>query len=308
MSILFRLLCAFILIFGLANVALAQQDGPRAYVLTPKGVHAAIFGTVYVDANQTPANGPVIVDSDISSLVALPLYAHPIEVAGNVGSIFVAQPVGSVDGSVDINGQITSNGSSGLGDFSFGAMIGLVGMPAMTVEEYLAYKPGFSMATVLAVSAPTGDYDQNQIFNLGQNRWLFRASLPMVFAFGESFADPKLMTFELTPAVTFFGDNDEPFGADKQSQKPLYQLEAHLTRTLNNKTWISADAGYFYGAEGSTDGVSDDNARMNFNLGATVSYSLSPALQLQLSYAHSIKSNDYGMKGEGFRLMLIAPF
>jgi hypothetical protein len=308
MRIFVRLFSVLMFIAGFSGAVLAQQDGPRGYMLTPKDTHAAIFGTVYVDANQTPNNGPVVVDSSISSLVALPLYAHPLEISGNVASLFVAQPVGIVDGSVDIDGQVTSNASSGLGDFAFGIMIGLVGMPALSVEDYLAYKPGFSLSTVFAVSTPTGDYNQDEIFNLGQNRWLFRASLPMVFAFGESFADPHLTTFELTPAVTLFGDNDEPFGADKQTQEPLYQLEAHLTRSLNSKTWVSVDAGYFYGAEGSTNGVSDNNARMNFNLGGTVAYSPTPAFQLQLSYAHSIESNDYGMKGEGMRLMMIAPF
>ena len=161
---------------------------------------------------------------------------------------------------------------------------------------------------MIAASAPTGEYDKNKIFNLGQNRWLLRLSLPMSYSIGESFVDPSLTTFEVVPAVTFFSTNHAPFGADRQTQKPLYQVEAHVTRSLNSKVWISADAGYFYGAEGSTNGVSDNNARRNFNLGATVSYSPSPSLQMQLSYAEAVSSNDYGMKGKGLRLMLIAPF
>lgn len=300
------LLVAFVAL--MSSVGHAQQDGPRGYLLSPRGTHAAILANVFVDANQAPNDNIVVVNSDISSFVSLGLYAHPLTIAGNVASVFAALPVGTVDGSVNIDGATNSNTSSGFGDLAFGAMIGLVGMPALPIEEYLKYDPGFSLSAVLATSAPTGDYDETDIFNIGQNRWLFRASLPMNYSIGKSFADPALTTFELVPAVTFFTPNEAPYGADRQTQKPLFQVEAHVTRNLNSKVWVSADAGYFYGAEGSTNGVSDDNARMNFNLGGTVGISFTPSIQLQLSYAHSVISNGYGMKGQGARLMFVAAF
>lgn len=300
-------LALLVTLFGPGRVH-AQQDGPRGYLLTPAGTNAAILANVFVDANQTPDHGPVVVDSDIQSFVSLPLYAHPLTIGGNVASIFVAQPIGTVDGSVNIGGRTVSNSSGGFGDLGFGAMFGLIGMPALSVQEYVAHQPGFSLAAVIAASAPTGEYDSGEIFNLGQNRWLFRASLPMIYAVGKSLVDPELMTFELTPAVTFFTPNESPFGANRQTQEPLFQVEAHVTRNLNSKVWVSADAGYFYGAEGSTNGISDDNARMNVNLGGTVGVSLNAAMQLQLSFSHSILNNDYGMDGQGIRLMLVAAF
>jgi hypothetical protein len=290
------------------SAAHAQQDGPRGYLLTPEGIHAAILANVYVDANQTPDQGLVVMDSDIKSFVSLPIYAHPLTIAGNVASVFAAQPIGTLDGSVSIGGTTISNTSTGLGDFAFGGMVGLVGMPALPMEEYLKYDPGFSLSAVLASSAPTGEYDEKDIFNLGQNRWLFRLSLPMSYSIGESFADPKLTTFELIPAVTFFTPNNDPFGAQKQTQEPLFQVEGHVTRNLTSKVWISADAAYFYGARSSTNGISDDNARMSFNLAGTIGATLTPAIQLKLSYGHSVVNNDYGFDGQGVRLMLIAAF
>jgi hypothetical protein len=47
---------------------------------------------------------------------------------------------------------------------------------------------------------------------------------------------------------------------------------------------------------------------MNVNLGATVSVGITPSAQLQLSYAHSVASNDYGMKGRGARTLLVIGF
>jgi|688.fasta_scaffold137087_3 hypothetical protein len=290
------------------GVVHAQQDGPRGYMLSPEGIHGLVFANVYVEANQAPDHGTVVVDSDITSYLAVPLYSQPFTVAGNVASLFVVQPVGSLEGSVDIAGQTMSNSSSGLGDFAFGGMVGLVGMPSLPMESYLTYDPGFALTAVVAASAPTGEYDQTDIFNLGQNRWLFRLALPMTYTLGDSFVDPDLTTFELMPSVTFFTVNDAPFGAQRQTQEPLFQLEGHITRNLNSKVWVSADAIYAYGALGSTNGVSDNNTRMNVNLAGTLGVNLNPAVQLRLSYGHSVANNDYGFDGQGFRLMLVGGF
>ena len=136
-SVVGRALAFLVALFAVLRpgVVHAQQDGPRGYLLAPKGTHAAVLASAFVDANQTPNDGPVVVDSDIASVVSLYLYAHPLTIAGNFASVFVAQPVGIVDGSVDIGGQSTSNTSGGFGDLAFGTMIGLVGMPALPIKS-----------------------------------------------------------------------------------------------------------------------------------------------------------------------------
>lgn len=70
----------------------AQQDGPRGYMLSPEGVHGLVFANVFVEANQAPDHGTVVVDSDITSYLAVPLYSQPFTVADNVASLFVVQP------------------------------------------------------------------------------------------------------------------------------------------------------------------------------------------------------------------------
>ncbi len=262
----------------------------------------------YTSANQAADNGVIVVGSEITSYVGGPEYTIPLEIAGNSAAIFMVQPVGTISGRVNIGGVELSNSSSGVGDFALGSFIGLIGMPALAPQDYVAYKPGFSLAALAVAMAPTGDYDRNQAFNLGTNRWAFRAGLPMSYNIGTSFVDPELTTFELKPTVTFYTTNDAPFGADWQTQDPLIELEGHITRNLNSTLWVSADAIYQYGSETSTNGVSDDNTRMNLNMGVTIGANLSPTMQLRLSYAHSILHNEFGMQGEGARLMLIGAF
>jgi hypothetical protein len=288
--------------------AYAQQDGARGYLLGPEGVQALLLIGSYTSANQTTSNGPVVVGSDITSSVVAVQYVFPYSIGKNFATVFGVLPFGASSGSVDSGGSTISNGSGGLGDFVIGGTLGLVGMPALSPEEYVAYKPGYALAVLAVVMAPIGAYDAAQIFNLGTNRWTYRLGLPMYYALGKSYVDPRLTTFELKPTATFYTANDEPYGADRQTQDPLFELEGHITHSLTSKFWLSFDAIYQYGSETSTDGVSDGNKRMNLNIGATAGVSLNQSTQLRVSYAHSIDHNEFGMQGEGARVMLIGAF
>ncbi len=105
--------------------------------------------------------------------------------------------------------------------------------------------------------------------------------------------------------LRFFTTNESPFGADEQTQDPFIELEGHITRNLNSALWVSADMIYQYGSETATDGISDNNRRMNLNGGATVAFNLTPSFQARLSYAHTIAKNEFGFDGQGARIMLI---
>lgn len=233
----------------------------------------------------------------------------PFSVAGNAASAFVVVPAGSVHGSVEAGGVYKANGSGGVGDSAAGILVGLIGMPALPLKDYLAYKPGFSMALVTTVSAPTGAYDRTRLFNFGSNRWAFRTAIPIVYTLGQSFADPELMTFELKPTLTFYTTNSAPYGAKWQTQDPLFELEAHVTRNLTSALWVSADAIYYNGGRTKTDGVPDaDTRRSEFNIGGTVGLALNQSLQVRMSYAHSIAHNRAALVGQGARVMLIGAF
>lgn len=278
------------------------------YTLGPAGVHAVLLIANAASANQATDNGIVVVGSDISSYVIVAEYAHPITVGGNFGSLFVAPTFGSIDGSISVGGQSISNTSGNVGDLTFGAMVGLVGMPALSVQDYVKYKPGFALTAVGSVVAPTGDYDSKRPFNLGANRWLVRAAFPMTYSVGESLVDPSLVTFEVMPSLTFASTNNDPYGADRQEQAPLLQIEHHVTRTLTPKTWVAVDGIYVYGARTHTDGRDDGNARAGYNLGGTAMVSLNATFQLRVSYARSIAHNKYAMQGQGVRVTLVSAF
>lgn len=105
--------------------------------------------------------------------------------------------------------------------------------------------------------------------NPGTNRWSLRLGLPMVLPFGQA---PTPTYLEINPNVYFYGDNDDPFGADSREQDPLFVLESHLTHNFTPRLWAGIDLRYQNGGETTTDGVVDDNRINQLGGGVSLGY------------------------------------
>ena len=130
----------------------------------------------------------------------------------------------------------------------------------------------------------------------------------MVLYLGGPLASPRLTTIELVPSVIYFRDNEDPFGASRLEQDPLYKLEAHLTHNFNQALWASIDGFYQGGGETTTDGISDDNSQRSINLGASVGLNLSRTWSVQFSYGQTVSDSRDGLDGEMYRLKFLTYF
>lgn len=291
-----------------AAPAHAIGDGPRAYVLVPeKATVGSLYG-IFIDGNSSLDPATAAPDSELSiDVVALQL-TQSFTLGGLQNGLFVVLPVGQTAGRTTIERPFLppielSGKSSGLADIQFAGVFGIAGSPALALKDYVAYKPGFALGALARVTAPTGDYSGSRAVNLGANRWAFQLGAPMGFVVGQSFLDPKLMTFELVPSVTFFTANDDPFGADRVTQAPLYRLEAHATRNVGRALWLSLDMIGTAGGRTRTDDISDDNAKSSLELGGTVGVNLSKSFSLKATYGGLVARGDNGLQGDGFRLV-----
>jgi hypothetical protein len=144
---------------------------------------------------------------------------------------------------------------------------------------------------------PTGEHGAERSINIGANRWALRLGLPIVRAIGERMGDPDLVTVELMPTITFFGANGEPFGADRSRQKPLFLLEAHLTRGFSPRAWGSIDLLWREGGEVRVDGVDAGNRQSALSLGATGTLAIGRSASLRLSGGAVVARNEHGPNG-----------
>ncbi|MCR5878890.1 transporter [Phenylobacterium sp. J367] len=295
------LLLAALVLAALATQARAQDDGPRVYQLAPVGARNVTAFLVNKRGNELPEPGSVAPGADIDTDILVLRYAETFEIAGRPVTPFAILPFGEVR-------RTGAASSSGLGDIQLGGTVGLLGAPALTPAAYAAYAPGFGVQILGRVFFPTGAYDGDQPLNLGSNRAAFQVGLPTVFAAGRSYREPGLTSLEVLPTVTFYAPNEDPFGGARSEKDPFLTVEAHLTRTLGDRLWVSADLLYRRGGETETDGVRDANGMHGWSAGGSLALPFVSRTSLIFTWQQVIERSDDGPDGWFFRTALVAPF
>jgi hypothetical protein len=289
--------------------AWGQGDGARNYQLVPDGARSLTLFAIYARGNQAGDPSSVVQGAEIDAYVAYLQYTRAVSLSGNQVQLFAQLPYGEARGTARLaNGTAVSSSSSGMGDLQLGALLGLVGSPALKDKAYADYRPGFTLGALAKLSVPTGEYDFGKPINIGANRWALQLGAPIVQYLGDSFSDPSLASFELTPSITFFTKNDAPHGASSRSQDPLGKLEGHVTRNLGRRWWVSADAFYAYGGETVTDQVRDNNAQRWVGLGATAGFVMNDSLSATLTYGKVARRDAGGVDARAVRADVVFSF
>ncbi len=295
---IFMLITLFFFCLVTAGKALAQGDGPRAYLPVPVGTNILTSFWLGLDTNRGFDDFRVVPDAEFDTDVFTLMYTRTFSVAGNLGGIFAVLPTGRVEGGFP--GTVLEGKSSGLADVHVGMTVALFGAPAYGPKEFLTYKPETALSVLAGFSAPTGKYNSDKVINLGANRWAFRLGLPFLHTFG--WGPGKISTLELNPNVWFFTDNNDPRNADRLEQKPVFKLEGHVTHDFSLMFWGSLDALYTLGGETKVDGVDQDNSQSSLALGATLGVNLSRAFGFQATYGKIVDRNENGMDGNMWRV------
>jgi hypothetical protein len=238
----------------------AQELTPRAYWPAPEGVKVVIVGYSRVNGDvlfdsSVPVHG---VESRVRTTVLA--YLQTYSLWGRTANVVAELPYawGSSNGFV---GEAPVRGSvSGFGDLGVTLGVNLLGAPSMTPAGFQALRahPRTILGASLKVVAPTGQYDEHRLLNVGAHRWATRVELGYMIPLR-----PRWL-LELDAGGWFFGD-DEDFAAGKREQEPILEIQAHLVRRFRPGFWASLDANYFRGGRqtigGNRLGGVDDNSR-----------------------------------------------
>ncbi|WP_199556493.1 transporter [Sandaracinobacteroides hominis] len=298
------LLCGLLL----AAAAGAQGYGPRALQLVPENSNVVTVYGVALNGNQSIEPGSVVKGSDIDVTLGIAQYTRAFRLpGGQQGAVVVALPYGRIDARMDTNlpdrPRLEAH-RSGLFDPQVALVVGLVGSPSLPMPDYARFRQGFALGVMTNLYVPLGSYESARAINTGSNRWAVQFGAPMSFNFGKSLITPDHGTFELLPAVTFYGNNNDPFGAaERTGQRPLFTLESHLTKNVNRMAWVSLDGMYSNGGASITDGLRADNRQESFAIGGSLNLTFSPAFSAKLSYGGVLARNENGPEGGMWRLM-----
>jgi len=171
------------------------------------------------------------------------------------------------------------------------------------IPDVLRYQPGFSLDVLGDLAVPIGKYNNTQPLNLGQNRWYGRLGAPVVWQLG-AWVPGRRTTLEFLPAVWFFSANDDYVGKTLKT-KPLFELDAHLTRDFTEHFWGSFDAIWYSGGQATIAGVAGEKLN-NSGYGVTLGYAINDNLGLTVGYKSTVSdSAPSDLRMDNFTISLV---
>lgn len=287
-----------------ARPSCAQDDGARLYMMVPDKTTIASIRLHQMRSNLAVDPGNVAEGGKLDTTLTVFQFVQALNFGGGQSFVFLVIPASHIEANADVQ----SKSIDGLGDAQLGFVFGVHGTPALSAKDYAEHRPGLAVNLLGKLFFPTGAYSAERSINIGANRWAVRLGAPIVYAIGDRMADPKLTTIELLPTITFFGANDDPYGAERTKQKPLFILEGHVTRGLSRTVWASIDLLWREGGEIKMDGSDAGNAQSALSLGGTGTFAIGSNMSLRLSGGGVVARNEHGPNGWLFRTIFGAVF
>ena len=273
----------FVCLLGAECSVMAQQLEPRAYSRTP-------VDTTFLVLAFGRASGGVVFDPTIPITdVQATLYSPAIGVGQTVG-IFGRQALivgylpyvwGHATGNV--GQQAAEVTRSGLADVQVRFSLNLHGSPALTPRQFVKTpNRSFIIGTSVTVNAPTGQYDNTKLVNLGTNRWAFKPELGFSYPIKKFDCDLYLGAWVFTDNPRFYP------GQSTRSQDILTAIQAHVSYTVRRGLWVAFDSTWYGGGAARTDSGPAGTRQSNSRLGATLSLPIGKSQSLKFAYSSGV--------------------
>jgi hypothetical protein len=196
-----------------------------------------------------------------------------------------------------LQGEPASREIQGLADPRARFAVNLLGAPALGRKDFAAYRAAHPVETVVGagftVQAPLGQYDEDRLLNLGENRFTLRPELGVEHTHGK-------WGGEITGSASFFTENDEFWNGNTREQEPVYIVQGYLNYTFRPGLWLGSGIGYGCGGESEVNGVGKDDPRENLVLGVSLGLPVNRAVGVKLAYLNSQTLSDTGSDSDTY--------
>ena len=266
---------ALILIISIVpSVTVAGESDPRDAIPLPGGTNAVLFYYRNISGNQYNVNGnTAFKDAELTANLGIGRYVHYWAIDKWTIAVNLIQPFGNLHTELAASG--IDQMSSGLGDTTGNVT---AWYPLILEKDNM-----FWMGAAFYLTAPTGQYDQDKIINLGANRWNYRFEVaPVIWLKGP-------FTLEVLGNVDIYTDNDK-FTANSLTlaQDPVWSALTHVTYNITKDFWIGGSYFYHTGGETSINGVKQNDKITEQKLMFTTGFMITPQTQLLLQYAQDV--------------------
>jgi len=265
----------------LGQAASAQDVEPRRWTALPVGLNVIGFGYLYTTGDI--AFDPVlqIEDATVDMQTVIASYARSFGLFGRSARVDVVIPWqhGYWEGLLE--GEPADTTRVGFSDPKFRLSVNLYGAPALDAQEFKKRAAEQPINTIIgaavSVGAPLGEYLEDRLLNLGQNRFVIRPQIGVLHTRGQ-------WSFELTGSIFFFTDNDEFWEGNELKQDPIGALQAHVIRVFKPGLWASLSAAYGWRGETTVNGVPSDNDKADILAALSIGIPITPKQGIKLVY------------------------
>jgi len=278
---LLRLLLPGLVIAGTIAPCQALEPEPRKWNHLPMGTNYAGVGYAHTEADIAFDPTLLLEDVKMDMDTWVGQYIRTFELFDKSARVDLTQTHLNAEWKGLLNGAPVSTARNGWSDSIVRLAMNLYGAPPLSGKEFAAYRAKMDVETIvgvgLVVRLPTGQYMDDKLINLGENRFVFRPQLGVLHTCNH-------WTVEGTAEVAFHTDNDDFFNGKKLEQKPLYILYGNLSYMFRPGQWLSAGVGYDYGGEHSVDNVDKNDRMQDIGWALTYAYPLSRQSGIKIKY------------------------
>ena len=260
--------------------ALGQDLEPRRWTPLPPGLN--VIGAAYVGIQGDLFFDPVlkVEDAEVEGHAVAVSYVRSFSIAKKLARLDVVVPWKNLRWDGLLDGAPATVSRVGLSD------------PGFRLSMILAQDQSATASTVIgaavAVIVPLGEYFEDKLLNLGQNRVVIRPQFGVLHTRGK-------WSYELTGSTFFYGDNDEFFGGSILQQDPLYAVQGHLVRVFNKPGyWAAFSTGYGWNGQSTVDGNRVDDSKRLFLSALAVGMPVGKDQGIKFAYIRSRTNTDKG--------------
>ena len=282
---------------GFASGAVAQDIEPRAYANAPIGVNFLVAGYAYTKGGVAFGPSLPLTNPDLRTSSAVLAYARVLDLWGMSAKFDASVPYTWLSGNADFKSQTVDRKVNGVANSTYRLSLNFYGAPALSLKDYAVWQQDLLVGVSLRVSAPSSQYDEARLVNIGTNRWSFKPEIGISKAFGA-------LTGEVMAGATIFTDNDCFFGGRTLSQTPLYAFQTHVIYGFQSGIWTSLDATYFNGGRTTVSGVRNDDLQQNWRLGGTIAFPVDRRNSVKLSASKGVSArtgNNFDLIGAAWQ-------
>lgn len=277
-----KLALSLIVVLCSFSAAIGQELTPRRWSHLPLDTN--IVGTGYVHTEAKIFLDPVLQVENLElemNTVAV-RYIRTFEFLGKSSRFELGQ--GYQDGTYRglVEGKPAQADRQGPTDTVLRFSSILYGAPPLKGKEYQQYRQSVAdsdtlIGAALIVQLPTGDYSQDQLINIGSNRFTIRPQVGVTHQRGK-------WTYETSASMWYFTDNDDFWKETERQQDAFWAFQTHLIYTFKPGFWSSASIGYGIGGQNEINGINKDDAGENLAYSIAAGYSFTRQFGAKVAY------------------------